>query len=154
MNYGGLWNDHFDTPAQINQSFCFLFCAVGTWSTTSQFLPSIWILDGAGRSVDVDCCVPCSNALACQREHSVPDALPLRLWQHLPVSDGEPMLLMTEMKNEISMSTDGAVCLCVYWLAIRERRFSTKSGSMWKILARTGMAPLSSIGANFLQLSP
>ena len=34
-------------PAQINQSFCFLFCAVGTWSMkTSQFLPSIWILDG------------------------------------------------------------------------------------------------------------
>jgi len=26
-----------------------------------------------------------------------------------------------------------------YWLAIRERRFSTKSGSMWKILARTGI---------------
>jgi len=51
MNYGGLRNDHFETPAQINQSFCFLFCAVGTWSMkTSQFLPSIWILDGAGRS--------------------------------------------------------------------------------------------------------
>ena len=51
MNYGGLWNDHFEIPAQTNQSFCFLFCAVGTWSTTtSQFLPSIWILDGAGRS--------------------------------------------------------------------------------------------------------
>ena len=51
MNYGGLRNNHFATPAQINQSFCFLFCAVGTWSTTtSQFLPSIWILDGAGRS--------------------------------------------------------------------------------------------------------
>ena len=32
-------------------SFCFLFCAVSTWSTTtSQFLPSIWILGGAGQS--------------------------------------------------------------------------------------------------------
>jgi len=51
MNYGGLRNDHFETPAQINQSFCILFCAVGTWSTTTfQFLPSIWILGGAGRS--------------------------------------------------------------------------------------------------------
>jgi len=51
MNYGGLRNDHFETPAQINQSFCFLFCAFGTWSTkTSHFLPSIWILDGAGLS--------------------------------------------------------------------------------------------------------
>jgi len=51
VNYGGLRNDHFETPAQINQSFCSLFCAIGTWSTTtSQFLPSIWILDGAGRS--------------------------------------------------------------------------------------------------------
>ena len=26
-----------------------------------------------------------------------------------------------------------------YWLATREHRFSTKSGSMWKILARTGI---------------
>jgi len=32
---------------------------------------------------------------------------------HVPVSDGEPMLLMTETKNEISTSTDGAVCLCI-----------------------------------------
>jgi len=84
MNYGGLQNDHFETPAQINQSFCFLFCAVGTWSTkTSQFLPSIWILGRCRTvrlpSVDADCCVPCSNAFACQREHSVPDALLLRL---------------------------------------------------------------------------
>ena len=38
-------------PLQKLISFCFLCCAVGTWSTTtSQFLPSIWILDGAGRS--------------------------------------------------------------------------------------------------------
>ena len=84
MNYGGLQNDHFETPAQINQSFCFLFCVVGTWSTkTSQFLPSIWILGRCRTvrlpSVYVDCCVPCSNAFTCQREHSVPDALPLRL---------------------------------------------------------------------------
>ena len=51
VNYEVSWNDHFETPAQINQSFCFLFCAVGTWSTTtSQFLLSIWTLDGAGRS--------------------------------------------------------------------------------------------------------
>jgi len=26
VNYGGLRNDHFETPAQINQSFCSLFC--------------------------------------------------------------------------------------------------------------------------------
>ena len=45
MTYGGLRNDQFETPAKINQSFCFLFCAVGTWSTTtSQFLPSIWMV--------------------------------------------------------------------------------------------------------------
>ena len=31
----------------------------------------------------------------------------------VPVSDGEQMLLITETKNEISTSTDGAVCLCV-----------------------------------------
>jgi len=66
MNYGGLQNDHFETLAQNN-----------------QFLPSIWILGRCRTvrlpSVDVDCCVPCSNAFACQREHSVPDALLLRL---------------------------------------------------------------------------
>ena len=39
MNYGGLRNDHFEIPAQINQSFCFLFCAVGTWSATTMGAP-------------------------------------------------------------------------------------------------------------------
>ena len=43
MNYGGLWNDHFETPAQINQSFCFLFCAV---STCRGRLPSFFPASG------------------------------------------------------------------------------------------------------------
>ena len=60
-------------------TFCFLFCAVGTWSTTtSQHLDSGRCRTVRLPSVDVDCCVPCS-AFVCQREHSVPDALPLRL---------------------------------------------------------------------------
>ena len=131
MNYGGLRNDHFDTPAQINQKFLLLVLCV-RHLVDEDFPASSKHLD-SGRcrtvrllSVDVDCCVPCSNAFACQREHSVPDVLLLRLWQRLPVttppglydgrvpvSDGEPMLLITETKNEISTSTDGAVCLCV-----------------------------------------
>ena len=60
-----------------------------------------------------------------------------RLWQRLPVSDGEPMLLMTETKKFPRPQMVRSVS--AYWLAIRERRFSTKSGSIWKILARTGI---------------
>ena len=41
------------------------------------------------------------------------DRLDYTMVGRVPVSDGEPMLLMTETKNEISTSTDGAVCFCV-----------------------------------------
>ena len=56
---------------------CFVRSALGP--TTSQHLDSGRCRMVRLPSVDVDCCVPRSNAFACQREHSVPDALPLRL---------------------------------------------------------------------------
>jgi len=70
------------------------------------------------------------------------------------------MLLMTETKNEISTSTDGTVCLCVLttdWLSERERESAGSQLSpaacekSWRALEFK--APLSSISANFLQLS-
>ena len=69
MNYGGLRNDHFDTPAQINQKFLLLVLCV-RHLVDEDFPASSKHLD-SGRcrtvrlpSVDVDCCVPCSNAFA------------------------------------------------------------------------------------------
>jgi len=66
------------------------------------------------------------------------------------------MLLMTETKNEISTSTDGAVCLCVLTGYQRESAGSQLSPAAceksWRALEFK--APLSSISANFLQLSP
>jgi len=66
------------------------------------------------------------------------------------------MLLMAETKNEISTSTDGAVCLCVLTDWLSESAGSQLSPAAceksWRALEFK--APLSSIGANFLQLSP
>ena len=70
------------------------------------------------------------------------------------------MLLMTETENEISTSTDGVVCLQL-GLPVHTDWLSESAGSQlspsaceksWRALAYK--APLSSIGANFLQLSP
>ena len=58
------------------------------------------------------------------------------------------MLLMTETKNEISTSTDGAVWLCI--LTGYQRAQHVKKS--WRALEYK--APLNSVGANFLQLSP
>ena len=67
------------------------------------------------------------------------------------------MLLMTETTNEISTSTDVAVCL----LPLRTDWLSESAGSQLSPAACEKFsraleykAPLSSIGANFLQLSP
>ena len=53
MNCGGLRNDHSENPAHLSKEDSMLqqISCIGPWSTrTSQFLPSIWILGGAGRS--------------------------------------------------------------------------------------------------------
>ena len=132
---------------------CFVRSALGRRRLPS-FFPASAFWTVRLPSVDVDCCVRCSNAFACQREHSVPDALPLRLWQRLPVSDGEPMLLMTETTNEIYTSTWRGLPLHTDWLS--ESAGSQLSPAAceksWRALEYK--APLSSIGANFLQLSP
>ena len=67
------------------------------------------------------------------------------------------MLLMTETKNEISTSTDGAACLCVLttdWLSesAGSQLIPAACEKSWRALEYK--APLSSVGANFLQLSP
>ena len=69
VNYGGLWNDHFEAPAQINQFLPLVLC--GRHLVDDDFPVSSQHLD-SGRcrtvrlpSVDVDCCVPCSIAFAC-----------------------------------------------------------------------------------------
>jgi len=64
------------------------------------------------------------------------------------------MLLITETKNEISTSTDGAVCLCVLtgYQTAQVQLSPAACEKSWRALEYK--APLSSIGANFLQLSP
>ena len=60
------------------------------------------------------------------------------------------MLPMTETKNKISTSTDGAVCLCV--LSAGSQLSPAACEKYWRALEYK--AQLSSIRANFLQLSP
>jgi len=79
MNYGGLRNYHFDTPAILLLVLCVRHLLDEDFPVSSKHLDSGRCRTVRLPSVDVDCCVPCSNAFACQREHSVPDALLLRL---------------------------------------------------------------------------
>ena len=44
MNYGGLRNDHFETPAQINQRFCSFFVR----SALGLPLRTDWLSESAG----------------------------------------------------------------------------------------------------------
>ena len=118
-------------------------------------------------SVDVDCCMPCSNAFACQREHSMPDALPLQLWQRLPVTTHWIIRWSCSSQRwraDASDDWDEEWNFHVRrWcgLPLRTDWLSDSAGSQlsqaackksWRALEYK--APLSSTGANFLQLSP
>jgi len=64
------------------------------------------------------------------------------------------MLLMTETKNEISTSTDGVVCLCILtgYQSAGSQLSPAACEKSWRALEYKAL--FSSIGANFLQLSP
>ena len=138
INYGGLWNDHFETTAQINQSFCFLFCAVCTWSDdfpASGFwtvqdgqaaISRCWLLRAMQQRLRMPENTACQTRCRCGSESAFQSATENRCFWWLRRTIKFPRPHMARSAS-------------AYWLAIRERRFSTKSGSMWKILARSGI---------------
>ena len=130
--------------------------AVGPWSTTTtQFLTSIWTVQD-GQVAISRCWLPrASHAFVWQREDSLYGAL--QFWQ----SATERRYFWWLGRRMKFPRPQMAQSASAYWLAIRERRFSTRSGSMchlhcclclrsWFMLSQ----PPISIGANFLQPSP
>ena len=157
MNYAGLWNDHFKTPAQIIQSFCFLFCTFGTWSTkTSQFLQAsgFWTVQDGQAAIS-----------RCWLLHAMQQRLhmPTRTQHAGRAASHDPLDYTMVVFQSATESR------CFWWLR-RRMKFprplhtdwlSESAGSQlspaaceksWRALEYK--APLSSIGANFLQLSP
>ena len=145
MNYEGLWNDLFETPAQINQSFCFLFCAVGTWSTTTSqaAISRCWLLRAkqqrfrmptrtqrAGRATAAALIAPSSQRRRADASDDWDEEWNFHVhrWRGLP--------LRTDWLSESAGSQLSPAACKKSWRALEYK------------------APLSSIGANFLQLSP
>ena len=134
---------------------CFVRSALGWWRLPSFFPASgFWTVQD-GQAAISRCWLLCAmqQRLRMPARTSMPDALPLRLWQCLPVSDRADASDDWDEEWNFHVHRWRVLPLHTDWLS--ESAGSQQSPAAceksWRALEYK--APLSSVGASFLQLS-